>query len=391
MAAKTSPRILQISNYAGPLYCFMLPLCSALEQMGAEVELACMPGGALWEPLQRSDFKVHMLPEGNWSRPKTWRRLYRRIRLLLRTCQFDLMIVHTPAMSWVARPAAHGLVPATIYFSHGLPFAPEQPWLTNLVFRSVEQFMARYTDAIIVMNRDDAAACRRFKLTRTDGRWHYVPGVGVDVDTYAERPAENLVVKLEQKLGLRPGRPMVLFLGRFIKAKRPGDVLELARRIGPEVDFVLAGEGPLWKQTKKAGAKIGSHVKVIEFTDKVQLLLARCTVLVLPSVFREGLPRVLLEACAAGKPVVAYDVRGSRDIIERGQTGYLVPPRNVGQLHEAVSSLLKDSKLSSKMGQAGRERIRKEFSTQASVFSIIPAVREVLQQTDIHRPQQAQG
>ena len=383
MTMKTSARILQVANQAGPLYLFMLPLCRALRQAGAEVELACTPVGALWEPLNQLDFKAHALPAGSWSSPVTWWMIYRKMRLLLRTGEFDLMIVHTPAMSWVARPAAHGLVPASIYFAHGLAFAPEQPRLTHLAFRCVEQLMAKYTDAVIVVNSDDAAACRRFKLTRSNGRWYYVPGVGVDVDAYASRPAEHLITKLEQELGLRAGKPMVLFLGRFIPAKRPGDVLELARKIGPEVDFVLAGEGPLWKQIKKAGAKIGPHIKVIEFTDRAPLLLARCSLLVLPSVFREGLPRVLLEAYSAGKPAAAYDVRGAHDVIEHGTTGYLVQPCNVDELYEAVRNILKNDELRMKMGQAGQKRIREKFSTNAALSAILPAVCEVLQQKKI--------
>ena len=375
---KTSPRILQISNYAGPLYCFMQPLCRALQQAGAEVELACMPGGALWEPLNRSEFKLQALPQGSWCNPSTWWTLYRQIRMLLRAGKYDLMIVHTPAMSWVARPAAYGLVPATIYFSHGLPFATEQTRLTHLAFRCIEQFMARYTDAIIVMNSDDVVACRKFRLTRTAKHCNYVPGVGIDVDAYAAPPAEKLITKLEQELGLTAGKPMVLFLGRFIKSKRPGDVLELAKRIGPGVHFVLAGEGPLWKKIKKAAARIGSHVKVIEFTNQVSLLLARCSLLVLPSVFREGLPRTLLEAYAAGKPAVAYNVRGVRDIIEDGTTGYLVQPCNVDKLHEAARNLLEDDELKVRMGQAGQKLIREKFSLSASLSAIMPAVREVL-------------
>jgi len=383
MTMKTSARILQVANQAGPLYLFMLPLCRALRQAGAEVELACTPEGALWEPLNRLDFKVHELPAGSWSRPSTWWMIYRKMRLLLRTGEFDLMIVCTPAMSWVARPAAHGLVPASIYFAHGLAFAPEQPRLTHLAFRCVEQLMAKYTDAVIVVNSDDAAACRRFKLTRSDGRCYHVPGPGVDVDAFASQPAEHLIVKLGQELGLRAGKPMVLFLGRFIRPKRPGDVLELARKIGPEVDFVLAGEGPLWKQIKEAGAKIGPHVKVIEFTDQVRLLLARCSLFVLPSVFREGLPQTLLEAHSAGKPAVAYDVRGRGFLIEHSMTGFLVQPCNFYELYEAVRNVLEDDELRMRMGQAGQKRIREKFSTNAALSAILPAVCEVLQQKNI--------
>jgi len=377
---ETSPRILQIANYAGPLYCFMQPLSRALQRAGAEVELACMPAGALWEPLKRSGFKLHELPPARWCNPLSWWAVYRSVRLLLRTGRFDLMIVHTPMMSWIARPAARGLVPASVYFSHGLPFAPEQGRIPHLVFRCIEKFMARYTDAIIVMNSDDVAACRKFRLTRTNGQWYYVPGVGVDVDRYAARPAEHLITKLEQELGLTAGKPMILFLGRFIKSKGPGDVLKLAQRIGAKADFILAGEGPLWKQTRQAAARIGTHVKVIEFTDLVVPLLVRSTLVVLPSVYREGLPHILLETYAACRPAVAYDVRGVRDIIENGGTGFLVRPGDVDELCKAVLGLLGNEQLRVKMGLDGQKRIREKFSLDASLSAIMPVICAVLEQ-----------
>lgn len=378
-----SLRVLQIANQAGPLYLFMPPLCKALRELGAEIEFACMPIGALWEPLKQSESEVHALPAGSWSNPLTWWKLYWKLRELFRARRFDLMIVHTPAMSWVARAAANGLIPASIYFAHGLPFAPLQSKLPHLVFRCIEQFMARYTDTVIVVNSDDAVACQKVKLTRSEGRCYHVPGPGVDLEAFADQPSEHLITRLEKDFGLTAGKPMVLFLGRFIPTKRPGDVLELARSIGSEVDFVLAGEGPIWNQIKKAGDEIGPHVKVVEFTHEVRLLLARCSLFLLPSVFREGLPQTLLEAQAAGKPAVAYDVRGPRDIIDHGTTGYLVEPRNVDALCESVKKILENSDLRVKMGQAGQKRMEDKFSIKPALSAILPAVREVLQKKKI--------
>jgi glycosyltransferase involved in cell wall biosynthesis len=286
-------------------------------------------------------------------------------------------------MSWVARAAANGLIGASIYFAHGLPFAPLQSKLPHIVFRFIEQFMARYTDAVIVVNSDDASSCQKVKLTRSEGRCYHVPGPGVDVEAFADQPAEHLISKLESDFGLTAGKPMVLFLGRFIPTKRPSDVLELARRIGPEVEFVMAGEGPMWKQIKKAGDETGSHVKVVEFTHEVGFLLARCSLFLLPSVFREGLPQTLLEAQAAGKPAVAYNVRGPRDIIDHGTTGYLVEPRNVDALCESVIKILNNDDLRVKMGQAGRKRMEEKFSIKPALSAILPAVREVLQKKNI--------
>ena len=375
---KKSLRVLQVANRAGPLYVFMIPLCRELDRLGAQVELACMPGEASWQPLLECGLKVHALPLGRWGRPSTWWKVYREIRLLVRKNHYDLMIVHTPAMSWVARPAAHKLVPATIYFSHGLPFAPEQSRFTHNMYRFIERFMARYTHGLIVMNSDDVAACKRNRLTRDGRNCRYVPGVGVDIDLYDCRRRHESSDELAEELGLCPDKPMVLYLGRFIRSKRPADVLEVARRVGDKADFVMAGEGPLWSKIKAQAGLVGPHVKVIEFTRKAAELICRCSVVVLPSMFREGLPRILLETYAAGKVAVAYNIRGVRDVIENGKTGILVRPGDVDGFCQAVDDLLDDDKLRKRMGQLGQKRVRDTFSMQASLCSIMESINQVL-------------
>jgi glycosyltransferase involved in cell wall biosynthesis len=359
--------ILQIANQPGPLYLFMQPLSLELWKAGHEVDLACMPTGPMWKPLQECGFPVHSLPAGKWSNPLTWIMVYQYLREFFRENQFDLVIVHTPVMSWLTRLAAKGLVGKIIYFAHGLPFAPEQNPLMRYLFRRIEMFMARYTDAVIVMNRDDEEACKKYRLTKTGGQYFYVPGVGVDVQEYSRPFTAEEITNLEKEVGLRAGVPMVLFLGRFISAKRPGDVLEIARRIGPKADFVLAGEGPMWESIRRKARSIGPHVHVLKFTTRTKLLLARSSVLVLPSVFREGLPRVLLEASAAGKPCVAYDVRGSRDVIADGETGFLASPKDVNALYDAVNKLLGDESMRNRMGTKGREQIDNKFSNKAAI------------------------
>jgi glycosyltransferase involved in cell wall biosynthesis len=290
------------------------------------------------------------------------------------------MIVHTPAMSWVARAAAAGLVSKTLYFSHGLPFAPEQPAVIRLSYRCVEQFMARYTDGLIVINSDDAEMCRRVRLTRRSGHWYYVPGVGVDSSAF-----DIDVDKSDSQAHppLRGDRPMVLYLGRFICSKRPGDVLELARRIGDKVDFVMAGEGPLWLRIKIEANRIGSYVKILEFTHEPCKLIRQCTLAVMPSVYREGLPRFILEAFAAGKPVVAYNVRGVRDIIDDEVNGRLLPPGDVDGFCDAVASLIKDPALCGAMGLRGREKVQRAFSLEQSVTAALHAIDDTLGKADL--------
>lgn len=380
-------RVLQIANQAGPLRLFMLPLCRRLQQMGARVELACMPTGPNYPPLAEAGFALHALPSGPWSCPATWTRNYRAIRSLLKANQYDLLIAHTPAMSWIARYAARGLVRAVIYMAHGLPFAPLQNRLAHLALRRMELWAGKFTDGLIVMNQADERACGQLRLTRSGGLCFKVPGVGVDCEQWSHPLEEARRVETLRRLGISPGKPIVAYLGRFLKTKRPLDVIEAARRIGPAAEFVLAGEGPLWNQARQQALSAGPHVHVLDFITDMEPVLKCADVVAFPSVFREGLPRLLLEAQAAGKPVVAYNVRGCNDAIEHNASGLLVEAANVDAFCQAVTKLLNDTPLARQMGQAGQQRARELFSLERAVESQLQAVQAVLQAKNIAFPQ----
>ena len=379
-------RVLQIANQPGPLRLFMLPVCRAMHEAGARVELACMKVGANYQPLAEAGFPIHALTPGRWSNLLTWDRTYRQVRSLLRRRRYDLMVAHTPAMSWIARLAAKELVAASVYLAHGLAFAPHESQPKYWLMRRAEEIIGQYTDAVMVMNEADAEACRKFQLTRRGGQWFKIPGVGIDVGAFSAGLGEDAQEQLDAEMGLSPDRPVVLYLGRFIATKRPGDILELARRTGGEVDFILAGEGPLWRRIKRRAASVGAHVRVLGWTEQAVQLVQRCTLVAFPSVFHEGLPRLLLEAQAAGKPVVAYDVRGSCDAIDDQRTGLLVRAGDVRGFCDAALRLLGDQDMRRRMGAAGRQRTREEFSLEASIAAQLRALAEVLKSKGIACP-----
>jgi glycosyltransferase involved in cell wall biosynthesis len=97
-------------------------------------------------------------------------------------------------------------------------------------------------------------------------------------------------------------------------------------------------------------------------------LLNSTSIFCLPSYYREGLPRSLVEACAAGLPIVTTDVAGCRRVVVDGKTGYLVAPRDVPALAKALACLIRSRELRERMGAAGRKRFVEEFTT-TSVFS----------------------
>ncbi|MEO1256512.1 MAG: glycosyltransferase, partial [Bacteroidota bacterium] len=98
--------------------------------------------------------------------------------------------------------------------------------------------------------------------------------------------------------------------------------------------------------------------------DNIEEVIAEADVVVLPSHGGEGVPKILIEAAAMGKPLVATDVPGCRDVVESGINGFLVPPKDFELLADAIETLLENGKLRQKMGRTGREKAVQDFDVK---------------------------
>jgi glycosyltransferase involved in cell wall biosynthesis len=133
----------------------------------------------------------------------------------------------------------------------------------------------------------------------------------------------------------------------------------------------MVGEGPLADEARYDAEALGlsAQVRFLGWRDDVAAIMAITDVSVLASMY-EGLPYTLLEAMAAARPVVATDVAGSLEVVEEGQTGFLVPPRDAAALADRIGRLLGDDRLRREMGQAGRNRLEKHFLIEVMVRQV---------------------
>lgn len=147
--------------------------------------------------------------------------------------------------------------------------------------------------------------------------------------------------------------------------------IEAARRVSdriPNVEFILVGDGALRKRFERLAEDLGIEQKV-HFLGKrgdIPRILSSLNVSVLCST-SEGFSNVILESMAAAKPVVATDVGGSPEIVIDGVTGYLVPPANSHELAKGIMEILKDEQKARKMGEAGRDEVKRRFSVERMV------------------------
>ena len=172
--------------------------------------------------------------------------------------------------------------------------------------------------------------------------------------------------ELRDELLIRDDEKVLLSVGRLVKVKRVEILIKLTKKLlkeGFRVKAVVVGDGPMRKHYEKLSRPLRDNVLFTGYVSKKRLPMFYhlADVFVLPSL-SEGLPNVLLEASAAGKPCVASGVNGVLDIIEHGKTGFLARKPSHNSYYHYVKMLLTDEDLSKRIGKNAEEHIRKNFS-----------------------------
>jgi glycosyltransferase involved in cell wall biosynthesis len=175
-----------------------------------------------------------------------------------------------------------------------------------------------------------------------------------------------------------PDRPVVLTPARLDPVKGHMVLLAAAAQL-PEVAFALAGEGPLHDELADSVLQLGmgDRVTFLGYRQDVPALLATCDVVALPSL-SEGFGLAVIEAMAAGKPVVATSVGALPEIIQHGETGLLVPPGDPPALANAIRMLLEDKRLATRLATAARARVEREFTAKRMVDRVTSVYTEAL-------------
>jgi glycosyltransferase involved in cell wall biosynthesis len=294
-------------------------------------------------------------------------RLYRRERPdLVHHVAMKPVLYGSIAARLAGRPAVINAVAGM-----GWLFTSKTGWARSLE-RSVRAILARAlgTGIALVQNPDDVRLLVELGVPRSQIR--RIPGSGIDVDAFPHSPQPDTppVVVLPARLLWDKG------VGEFVSAA------QLLRQRGSNARFLLAGEPDPLNPASVPAEQVAEWVRkgIVEHAGWVvdmPSLLAGCHVVCLPS-YREGLPRALVEAAAAGRPIVTTDVPGCREVVRHGENGLLVPPRDTQGLADALQRLIEDPELRTRMGACGRVRAEQEFSLDTVVQQTMAVYREAL-------------
>jgi len=292
-----------------------------------------------------------------------------RIRHLLRKHDVDVLHPHGYKADLYAYAASRLSPVHLVATSHNWP----NPRAIMRAYAVCDRFLLRRFDRVVAVSLPVMNLLRSSRV-RAD-RLSYIPN-GVAIDRF-----RSASPTLNDKFA--EGRPARIgFVGRCVAEKGGADLLQAARRVinqAPATTFMFIGDGPVRDQWEALARELGIAEQVV-FTgvrNDMPGVYASLDMLVLPSLM-ESLPMCLLEAMAAGKPVIATRVGAIPSVISHRSTGFLVEPGDVGGLAKSILSLLKNPSLSRQVSESAQRLVSQSFSDSAMAAQYLTLYQQLL-------------
>lgn len=263
---------------------------------------------------------------------------YKQLKKIIDVGQYDIIHCHTPVGAAITRLAATDARKKgtkVVYTAHGFHFYKGAPLINWLIYYPVEKLLARKTDVLITINREDyQRAQRKIKA----GRVEYVPGVGIDVKKYSHLTGEQ--DKIREELNIPLYAKILLSVGEVNVNKNHRIVIKALPQFN-DCWYVVCGQGPLIGKHIEFAEELGVADRVIftGYRTDVSAFYRMADIFVFPSI-REGLPVALMEAMAAGLPCVASRNRGSEDLLNGSD--FLFNATNVSELTSKLKKALNE-------------------------------------------------
>ncbi len=358
--------VLVLGNTSKGLLIFRGPLLRAMAERGHRVFAAAPTDGA-GPGAKLAEWGVEFHPVAmsrSAVRPLADLRTLSQVGSLCRDLRPDVFFAS------MAKPVIYGLAGAASAGVHrrfamieglGRSYSGRSPRdrLLAVTLRTLYRGALRLADRVFFLNPDDEAEFRHRRVVAAQARTTVLPGIGVDLEHYGFVPRW-------------PEPPRFLFIGRMVPEKGARLFAEAARRVRtlhPEARFRMIGPiDPVAHQITREEVSAWERDGGVEYggsVEDVRAEIERSSVLVLPSYYREGLPRSILEAMSMGRAVVTTDSPGCRETVSHGENGLLIEPRALRPLVDAILALVDEPARIRSMGCASRRLAEQRFDGRA--------------------------
>lgn len=370
-------KVIEIAAVDITIYKFVLPLMKELKKSGFDLHVAAQDVGYS-KSIKKEGFIVHNINmPRNLSPIANLKALFGLISLFKKE-KPDIIHTHTPIASILTRLAAKITgVPKVIYTIHGL--------YMKFPFTQIEKFMCKYcTDIIFTVNQEDKDYLLEYKIKTAD-KIININSVGVDIEVFnTARINQDKKNSLRKDLKIQD-KPLIGFVGRMIKEKGVLELIEAFIQVRERIpcQLLLVGSAELGERDEETlktikqyicDNKLEKDIIMPGHREDIPELLSIMDIFVLPS-YREGMPVSLLEAMAMELPVVATDIRGSREEVDE-TCGILVPKGDIESLVKALEYLLQNPREAKEKGVNGRKKVADLFTIEESVKKQISSFKD---------------
>lgn len=338
-------RVLITTALAGFIRSFLKNDIKILQSMGYEIHCAANKNhegvGEIEDFFRENNIIFHQIDFSS-NNPISLQTIiaYRQLKELSLKYDFNLIHCHTPIAGAIARMVfrkkrENGI--KVLYTTHGFYFHKVSSKKTWIIFRTIEDFMSRFSDMIITINNEDFENAKKMHCNKV----RYINGVGVDTNKFINCKVNR--EKYRQSIGVDKDEFMLLSVGELSNRKNHQIVIKALGKLAlPNSVFVICGNA----MTEKATT---DELKKLAIKENVKLLLlglrkdipeiCKCTDIGVISSTREGLGLAGIEILASGTPLVASGVHGIMDYMEDGKTGYICNPYSVDDFANAIIKL----------------------------------------------------
>ncbi|MBD3868680.1 MAG: glycosyltransferase family 4 protein [Acidobacteria bacterium] len=306
-----------------------------------------------------------------------------KLKRLLQDRSIDLIHTHSSKAGVIGRLAARlAGVPVVVHTVHGWSFNDTQSGPVRRFYIALERWLARFTDVLVTV----AAADRDKGLEHSIGiasRYRVIHS-GIDIQSYRRPASARWLTRKE--LGFEPDAVVVGTVACLKYQKAPLDFIAAAKLAiagDPRLRFFIAGDGPLRPEVERAitAAGLEGKVRLLGWRQDIPELLAAMDLFVLTSLF-EGLPRAVLQAMAAGVPVIATAVNGTPEVVIDGDTGRLIDPGQPDQAAARILELATDPVQALNLALNATKKLGGAFEIRTMVRDLDDLYGELLEKGD---------
>lgn len=377
-------KMLMLASVASMIDQFNMPNIQILQQQGYEVHVACnfQKGSTcsmekiaeLKKRLEKMDVKYFQIDfSRNVLKLNEVKKAYDQVKSLCKKEKYQFIHCHSPIGGVIGRLAGHATKTKVMYTAHGFHFYKGAPIVNWLIYYPIERWLARYTDMLITINKEDYERAKGFKAKRVER----IPGVGVDLERFQKSKSRR--DDMRRKLGVEKEQIMLLSVGELNKNKNHKVVIEALENFKDQnIVYCICGKGNELKQLEAMADKYGIRdmVKFLGFRSDVDDIYRCADIFVFPS-YREGMSMALMESMACGLPVICSDIRGNNELIVNNKGGYCVGPDRVDEFASGIKKIAESAQLRKSCGEYNKRFIEK-FSIDEVNEKMIQLYSELL-------------